>query len=125
MHPPFIVPQAIKALAEKYSLHWVTLESSFQKASKKEDFTKYVSSQIRQNKYLSKEVELALIETESKSSAARNKGYLINYSRLLISGWPKKKRSASFLKLPFINPHLILVFTAVRERAIEEFNKLD
>lgn len=36
---------------------------------------KFVGSHIRQHKSLSKEVELALIETESKSSAAKNKGY--------------------------------------------------
>ena len=76
MHPPFLVPKSLQALAEKYSFHWVTLESSFKKAGKKEEFNKFVSSHIRQHKCLSKEIELALIETETKTSAAKNKGYI-------------------------------------------------
>lgn len=40
----------------------------------KEKFKNYVETHIRQNKSLSKEVELALIETETKSAASKNKG---------------------------------------------------
>ena len=74
LHPPYIVPKALASLVDKYSFHEVSLESAFKKACKKEEFKKYVASHIRQNKYLSKEVELALIETECKTSAAKNKG---------------------------------------------------
>ena len=74
MHPPFIVPKTLGSIANKYSFHSVSLESSFKKACKKEEFNKFVASHIRQHKSLSKEIELALIETESKTSAAKNKG---------------------------------------------------
>ena len=79
LHPPFIAPKALCNLADKYSFHWVRLENSFKKACRKEEFSKYVASHIRQHKCLSKEMELALIETESKTSAAKNKGYFFDY----------------------------------------------
>jgi hypothetical protein len=79
LHPPYIVPKSLHVLADRYSFHLVTLESSFKKACKKEEFEKYVASHIRQHNSLSKETELALIETESKSSAAKNKGYKLDY----------------------------------------------
>jgi hypothetical protein len=43
----------------------------------------------------------------------------------MVCGWPATKRALPFLKQHFLNPHLILIFTAVRERAVEEFNNLD
>ena len=36
MYPPFLVPKSLQALADKYSFHFVSLESSFKKACKKE-----------------------------------------------------------------------------------------
>ena len=74
LHPPFITPRALNTFADRYSFHWVSLESSFKKASKKEEFAKFAASHIRQHKSISKEMELALIETQSKTSAAKNKG---------------------------------------------------
>lgn len=45
------------------------------KLSQKKKFEDYVEQYIRKSKSISKEVELALIETECKSAAAKNKGY--------------------------------------------------
>ena len=36
-----------------------------------------------------------------------------------------RKSSLPFLKQHFLNPHLIMVFTATREKSVDEFNKLD
>lgn len=36
MYPPFIIPKALEAFVQKYSFHWVSVESAFKKASKKE-----------------------------------------------------------------------------------------
>lgn len=75
LHPPFLVPKALNTLAERYSFHKISVESVFRRLSKKEEFKNRVETHIRQNKALSKETELALIETECKSGAAKTKGY--------------------------------------------------
>lgn len=74
IHPPYLFPKALTALIEKFSLNHISVESSFKKMAQKEKFKNYVETHIRQNKSLSKEVELALIETETKSAASKNKG---------------------------------------------------
>jgi hypothetical protein len=43
----------------------------------------------------------------------------------LISGWPNRKENVSFLKLHYLNPHLIIVFNSTKEKCLEEFEKLD
>lgn len=74
IHPPFLVPKALHTLTERYSFHRISVESVFRKLCNKKDFKNRVETHIRQNKALSKETELALIETECKSGAAKTKG---------------------------------------------------
>lgn len=74
LHPPYLVPKALHTLTERYSLHRITVESVFKRLSNNQDFKDRVETHIRQNKALSKETELALVETECKSGAAKTKG---------------------------------------------------
>jgi hypothetical protein len=38
-----------------------------------------------------------------------------------VSGWPNRKETLPFLKQHFLNPHIIIVFNSVKEKALEEF----
>ena len=118
IHPPHLVPEQINFLTNQYSLHSIRVEDCLQKLSSKKNFNEFVEKHIRRNGYISKEVELAILETECRSSAARNKGYLI-------SGWPKRKESLSFLKESFLNPHIIFIFDLDEKSAEEQFEKVD
>ena len=66
LHPPYLVPKALSNI--------ISVEGVFKKLSGKEEFRNRVETHIRQTKSLSKETELALIETECKSGAAKIKG---------------------------------------------------
>lgn len=72
-------------------MHHANVQKSLSKLNKKQNFKDYVEKYIRKNGGLSKQIELALLETECKSASAKNKGYLL-------SGWPYKKSHLSFLK---------------------------
>jgi hypothetical protein len=74
LHPPYLVPKALSNLIERYSFHRISIEGAFRKLSSKEEFKSRVETHIRQNKSLSKETELALIETECKAGSAKTKG---------------------------------------------------
>ena len=55
VHPPFLPPTTMHVLHEKYSLHPITLASSFKKMNNKKAFMEHVASHIRQHQHLSKE----------------------------------------------------------------------
>jgi hypothetical protein len=74
LHPPYLTPKSLNALIERYSFHRISVEGVFRKLIAKQDFKDRVETHIRQNKSLSKETELALIETECKSGSAKTKG---------------------------------------------------
>jgi hypothetical protein len=42
----------------------------------------------------------------------------------IVSGWPCRKESLPFLKQHFLNPHVVLVFNCLKEKGVEEFEKL-
>lgn len=42
-----------------------------------------------------------------------------------MTGWPSKKFSVNFLKQSYLSPHIIFVFNSVKDKAFEEFEKLD
>lgn len=45
--------------------------------------------------------------------------------RFVVSGWPSRKETLPFLKQHYLNPHIIIVFNSLKEKALEEFEKLD
>lgn len=75
VHPPHLCPATVAAILKQYSLHHISVGKSLAKLSKKQNFKDYVEKYIRKNEGLSKEIELALLETECRSAAAKNKGY--------------------------------------------------
>lgn len=44
--------------------------------------------------------------------------------RFIVSGWPSRKESLPFLKQHFLSPHIILVFNCLKEKGVEELEKL-
>lgn len=77
VHPPYLTPHTLDTVLKQYSLHHVNVQKCLARLSQKQNFKDYVEKYVRQNGGLSKEIELALIETECKSAAAKNKGYSI------------------------------------------------
>jgi hypothetical protein len=77
IHPPYLPPPAVAQLIQTFFLHGISVSGSLAKLIKKPKFKDFVEREIRWNGALSKEIELALIETECKSAAAKTKGYLL------------------------------------------------
>lgn len=45
--------------------------------------------------------------------------------RFVVSGWPSRRETLPFLKQHYLSPHIIIVFNSLKEKALEEFEKLD
>ncbi len=114
LHPPFLIPKSLHAIVDRFSLNKISVQSSFRKLIQKQEFKNRVQPYIRQFKSLSKETELAMIENECKTGTSKMKG-------CLVSGWPSRKETLSFLKLHYLNPHLIIIFNSTKEKCLEEF----
>ena len=124
IHPPFLEPPTLLKVVYRFSLHHITVAHSLHNLSSKPSFNEYVEKHIRKNGYLSREIELALIETEARSSAAKNKGYNFHIFSYILSGWPYQKSSLPFLKEKFLSPHLICIFDLDQSKAEEMFEGL-
>ena len=75
LYPPYLRPESLASVANRYCFNTVSIEEQMAKLSQKKNFKEYVESHIRKNKKITREVELAMIETECKSAASKNRGY--------------------------------------------------
>ena len=76
VYPPFLKPQESTVLVDKFLLNPISVNETLKKLSDKPNFVTHVESYIRKHKSISKEIELAMIETMAKSATSKNKGYL-------------------------------------------------
>lgn len=71
IHPPYLLPSAVKDICVKYCMKLISLESAFhEQKQKKQSFEKYV----RKTETLSNELQLSLIQSVCSSAVAKNKG---------------------------------------------------
>lgn len=74
VYPPYLKPQNSSVFVDTYSLNSISVNQTLKKLSNKEGFITHVESYIRKHKTISKQIELAMLQTAAKSAASKNKG---------------------------------------------------
>lgn len=75
VYPPYLKPKQSSLFVNLFLLNPISVNETLKKLSHKPNFVTHVESYIRKHKSISKQIELAMIETMAKSATSKNKGY--------------------------------------------------